>query len=552
MTKRNRVLGLTSSRLRTWDRVNRVDVAVLGLAVVAVLLVVLRTWNFGIGTSPDSAQYLSMARNLVFGDDAFVGPHMRTSWPPLFTFVLSIACLEGGDPLDTVAILNPLVLGMICLVSGLWLHRRTESAFFCLAVMTVVAFSIPLTRVASFVWTEPLFVLLTMLSLIYTEKVLRGDAPHCLYLAALFAALACLTRYAGVVLVGTTTLMLLWRPQLVLGERVRQMLVYLAVAMVPLCAWLVRNYLLYGSLAGYRVPSDWSLIDNTRRLVETLGKWAIPLGSEAQGFGLALAALPFVGVVVVTFASAYVLVRRLGVCRASSLPELSDPFVRVLGCYAVAYLGFIVVVSTMVRFDRIDYRLIVPVFVPIALVGGFAVARLGSALKKRYVDRLHYKALVGAVFLFAASSLAAFVPELRTAMCEGHGYASKDWRDSETIAWIRASGTSRALSNVGSALYVLAPSVSAEWLPRDASRLPMALGSVGQDRIVWFHRTSFEYDLPSMATELGLHLEKEFEDAVVFKVSGPAFDPGHLEAANEHHAEDGTRTARDTGELPRG
>ena len=170
-------------------RLDPVVLGILAFSLVAGLLVVARTWEYGIGLSPDSVAYVSMARELATGHGAMAGEHLRPMWPPLFTLLLSAPGVAGVDPIAVGAFLNPVILVCICLIAGLWLYRRTGSGFMGIVVTATLAFSIPLTRVSSFVWTEPLFVLLTVCSLVLLDRHLRDDSIMALVFAAMFAAL---------------------------------------------------------------------------------------------------------------------------------------------------------------------------------------------------------------------------------------------------------------------------------------------------------------------------------------------------------------------------
>ena len=354
------------NRLQSLRRVDPVLPGILALALVAGLLVVIRTWEFGIGLSPDSVQYVSNARAL--GTDH--GPDLRPTWPPLFVLVLAAPGVVGVDPIDAAAVLNPSILVCICLVSGLWFYRRTNSGLVSIVVTAALAFSIPLTRASSFVWTEPLFVLLTVCSLVLLDSHLRNDSLKVLLLAALFAALACLTRYAGIALLASAVLIVLSKPQVTLRKRVAQTLSYSVVAALPVCLWLLRNHLLSESFVGARTTGIWSFGENAERTVLTLGAWALPWGRRNQGLELLISGVPLLAVVGLALAWGWSSSRSRGVRETISCLNLSDPFVQILAVYAIVYFAFILMVSTAIRIDPINDRLLVPAFVPLVLLAG--------------------------------------------------------------------------------------------------------------------------------------------------------------------------------------
>ena len=494
---------------------------ILALSLVAGLLVVTRTGEYGIGLSPDSVQYVSMARELATGHDTLAGEHLRPTWPPLFTLLISAPGVAGVDPIAVATVLNPAILVCICLVAGLWLYRRTNSGFIGIVVTAALAFSIPLTRVSSFVWTEPLFVLLTVCSLVLLDRHLRDDSIKALVAAAVLAALACLTRYAGVALLASTVLLLLCKPHAAMKTRVLHTLLYSVVAALPLLLWLARNYLLAGTLAGGRTEGIFSLAENAERVVVFLGVWALPWGRPDYDLSVFVSGLPLIAVMGFALAWGWSSYRSRGVAETFSCLKLSDPFVRVLGAFAVVYIAFVLVVSTAVRIDRIHDRLLVPAFVPLALLAGFVVERL-IAMSRSDRGRRFGGAFAAAVVLFAASHVAVYIPELRYAAQEGHGYASSSWEMSATIAWARAADDKRLLTNRGDALYLLVPGVAVEWLPRGEAQLPSAVASIGNRRVVWLQGTRYPYDLRDLAPGLGLRTVASFDDGVIFEAALPS------------------------------
>ena len=491
---------------------------ILALSLAAGLIVVTRTWEYGIGLSHDSVWYVSMARELATGHDAFAGEHLRPTWPPLFTLVIAAPGLVGIDPIDAAAVLNPSIFVCTCFVSGVWIYRRTDSGLVSLVVTVALTFSIALTEVSSFVWTEPLFVLLSVCSLALLDRHLRNGSVVALLLAALLAALACLTRYAGVVLLASTVLIVLSEPPVALKKRIRLTLGYLVVAALPLALWLLRNQLLAGTFSGSRPEAVWSFAENATQAGKTLGLWALPWGRGGNDLVLLVSVVPILALLGFALAWVWSSSRSRGVPETISRLMLSDPFVRVVGAYAVLYTAFIIIVSTAIRIDQIGDRLLVPSFVPLALLTGYVLARL-IEMSRRDRGRCFRGALAGAIMLFAAVYAAAYFPELRRAAIKGHGYASEAWEASATMAWARRNHGHALLSNRADALYLLVPGVAVEGLPWDASRLPAMVSSIGKRRVVWFLGTRYPYDLADVASDLGLRKVVEFDDGVVFEAS---------------------------------
>ena len=405
-----------------------VEAAIVALAAAASLFVACGTWKFGIGWSPDSIQFVSAARNLVTGDGHFAGANLPAFWPPLFMVVLAVPGVFGVGPVVTAGVLNPVILGLICLVAGLWFLRVTGAPRLSVAITVIIALSIPLARVASMIWTEPLFILLTVLSLIYVVRFIEEDAPRYLYLSAALASLACLTRYAGVALVGSTLLVLLVAGRRTLPRTMAKMAVYAAIAAVPLGFWLLRNWLLTDTLTGWRNPAQFSVVYNLVRTAGTLAIWAVPFARGAAeraadsadyqtdlAWGGAVSASAFAGIALAVLAAARLLrgsSGEHGLRGSAVLRELGSPFFGVLSCYVGVYVAFIVAAASTVRINAIGDRLLAPVFVPVVLAAALVATRLAKELAKPPSRRLgRWLAWAGAAYV--AAHVACYAPEMK-------------------------------------------------------------------------------------------------------------------------------------------
>ena len=126
----------------------------------------------------------------------------------------------------------------------------------------------------------------------------RTTAP--LWWAAVFTALAALTRWPGVVLIGTGVLMLLLPT-----ARLRQTLIFGAISSVPLLAVLTHNWAVTGDLTratGNREPSGQPLSDGLGQAVDVFRAWIVPPNAPdglAYLLGLAVAAVVLAGATVV-------------------------------------------------------------------------------------------------------------------------------------------------------------------------------------------------------------------------------------------------------------
>lgn len=105
----------------------RIDGGAALLAVCGVLaaaLVLLRQTHFGPGLTPDSAAYLSVARNLARGDGLVPCYGDFVHYPPLFPAMLALAGQFTDDLITAGAMFNALCFGGCVVLVGRWARRR--------------------------------------------------------------------------------------------------------------------------------------------------------------------------------------------------------------------------------------------------------------------------------------------------------------------------------------------------------------------------------------------------------------------------------------------
>ena len=340
-------------------------------AAAGTALVLARELKFGVALHADSVLYISVARSLLAGEGflQFVegwGP--MVIWPPLYPLLLTAPGLFGLDPLDAAGPLNAAVFGLCVLVAGLWLRRRLQSRglawWGCLAVML----SLPLTSAASWAMSEPLFILLATLSMAQADSFLHNGKRRALAWAAVFAALACLTRYLGVALVAATALLLAAQPGAAVPLKAKRVAAYALVALAPTALWILRNWLLSGQPIGDRISNSvyYDLPEILDGVLSSLILWAYP-DSSLQRFSLAVQALTAALWFAVALATGGLMVRAWRSWR---------PFCT-WGLFALVYVALLAFAmmagSTWGGFQP---RFLSPACLPVLLAAAFALDRL--------------------------------------------------------------------------------------------------------------------------------------------------------------------------------
>jgi hypothetical protein len=126
-------------------------------------------------------------------------------FPAFYSIFLSgIQFLTGRTPLQTGPILNGLLFGLLIFLCG-WLMEQftVRSKTYKWILLSCIVLSPCLLEVYCMIWSETLFLLLILVFIIYARRYFRSHTVRALLPIAIIAALACVTRYAGISLILT-------------------------------------------------------------------------------------------------------------------------------------------------------------------------------------------------------------------------------------------------------------------------------------------------------------------------------------------------------------
>ena len=176
-----------------------------------------RSW----GVSTDSIVFLSAADNILHNARIYVSAYGMnaplTHFPPLYPLLLAVVSqFFQISPEQSAKIAGSILFGANLFLSGVILVRvggeKTEAsdnirggihtatkrnAVFAVIILAMSEYMI---TIHCKVFTEPLFITFMLLSFIYLEKYSRTLRLSAVTAAGAMVALACLTRYAGIVL----------------------------------------------------------------------------------------------------------------------------------------------------------------------------------------------------------------------------------------------------------------------------------------------------------------------------------------------------------------
>ena len=531
---------------RFWrDRFTLLIVGIAGLGTAHILI---RTAPYGAATGAGSTIFLSTALNFLAGEGwrDFAGDPL-VLWPPLFPLLLAAFGWVGIEPLEAGRWINAAAFGLTILVVGGWLRSHLRSQWLVLAATATIAASLPLSDLASRFMTEPLFVLFTVLALMQLAAFLnrRTDAP--LWWAAVFTALAALTRYPGVVLIGTGIFVLLGRRARPLAARLKDAIVFGAVSSMPLAGVLTYNWAVSGTLTGPRSESRHSLSDLLSRMADGFWGWVIPPNApDGLGYLLWMAA----GLVVLAAGTVVVWSGR-SVGRGGKSPSFGLGPVLPFGVFAVGYLVFIVAVVPFTIPHSISFRLLLPVYVPLLLTAVFLLDRFLSIKAAGWMAAVRYglaSLVVLGTLAHVGFSARANLRRTAQAYVTGYQYGSNNtarWQHSATLNYIRDNHIEgRIYSNRGALAWF--------WDRTDALRKQRKYREIAHKmgwaeieagaHIVWldksYDRAALGYDHLDLRLLPGIEIVAELADGVVFRrTASEPFDEGRHRARKQRYIE---------------
>jgi hypothetical protein len=378
-------------------------IAILG---VALDLIVIR---HGVGATGDAVWYMQGAENILRGygygilrGDGFLP---TTLYPPFYSIVLAALGLPGFPIFALAGILNALLWGANLFLTGWLIYRLTGSAAASILGSAFTLLCIDLFLIHTWAMSEPLYLTLTLLSLLFMLRYQEQGSRLHLVLAGLAAGLSVVTRYVGISLVVTLCLWILVFGAGSTKRRLADATILGVLGVLPLVIFFIRNATLAHTLAGrtglvfHAIPAE-----NYANMALTLTSWFLP--GIAYRLPTAYMEGLFVGLMILS-AGLFAFSVRRAPGSADDRQRLSAQFAYLALTFLVLYVvTFMVSIYLSLAGSPSNWtatqisRYLTPVF-PIFLVLAMLVfLRVHRALADR--GKLYGRAAIGAGLAFLA------------------------------------------------------------------------------------------------------------------------------------------------------
>ena len=513
----------------------RLPLAILLATAVLAMVLVVRSGQQGMGFSPDSVSYFTMAEGLAAGK-GFVDVRRYDSpalpiYPPGYSLLIAAAGLvAGGDSADLMAAL-PYLNGLLFAVAALIVLRglvlATGSFTWTAAGALLYLGSGDSVKLYSKVWSETAFLVATLLFMLLLARHLdlrsKDESPAVRWLigAALAAGFAAIVRYPGVAAIGGGgLLLLLWRQPL--RRRLIDATIFGAVSALPLALWLLRNLLVFGRpyLSKDRAASAHAF--STRNLelgLETLTSWT---GSPTGIYLLCLGGL-IVGLALRP--------------RDHQEPKLHPTtLLAAVGAFALPYAAVMVVGTYGYGLHKpLDMRALAPIFGPLIWLTLLAGRQVVQTIHRRL--RAGAAPRVGAVMALASVvALAVFTGRHAWSASDpakNYGMLQKKKR-AVVEAFRDIEPTGKVFTNIDDHLYLLTgkpclrlPQVYSldgrdQPLPDFDEKMAELKSQLGDAGMIVYYSPSRRLYLPSeeeLQARLSLEVVRTTEDGTIYRVS---------------------------------
>ncbi len=361
------------------------------IGLIGTITILSLTVQHGTGITPDSVAYISVARNFA-DNNAFItynGSDLILQ-PPFYPIISAlIKKILLIDPQVSTSYVNAILFGLIIYLSGSFLLKYLKSYALSILGTISILISYALVQVSLMALSEPLFILLILLFIYHFDKFSLKQDYTSLFFLSIWASLACLTRYTGIVIILTGIILILSQQKSNLRKKFLQSFVFILITVLPIGIWIIRNYFISGTTTGQRAESSYSLSQNLRFFYDTILLWYLPADSI------------FIYLILFTFLSAAWILFKLNFDRPYNFKINYKIVPSVL--FVLFYSSFIIISSTTTAYDRISDRLLSPIYIPAVFILFFSLDKTLSWLSNRF-----NKFLINALLIICIISLIRF------------------------------------------------------------------------------------------------------------------------------------------------
>jgi hypothetical protein len=308
-------------------------------------------------------------------------------------------------------------------MSGLLLQGfEISSRWFRVVVLSILVTSTCLWEVYEMLWSETLFIFLVILFLLVWPWYAKRKGMIALFVFALIAALAFVTRFAGITIVATGITLILFDETISLVKKIKHIFLFVLISCSLVVCNIIHNHYVAGSLAGVREKALRTIAENLLDIGAVIGTWLPFLSNH-----LFIGALIFL--LILLFAILFVVYRLLQ-------QQFYRRYETGVALFFVVYALFMIVIASVSRFETLSSRLLSPIYIPFILLGSFWIwvfIKQKNKLQKTN-SIVFFICIYAAIFLHQYQQNAENWEGIKDAGIPG--YSESQWKDSPLVKYI--------------------------------------------------------------------------------------------------------------------
>jgi hypothetical protein len=397
-------------------------------AIAAFFIIYVYTRHSGIGISPDSVVYLSTARSLhAQGLPLDFNNRHLVIFPLLYpVFLSAFYFITTLDPMVFTPLLNAFLFAITIYTCG-WMVERfnIHVRWYKEIMLSCLVLSPCMLEIYSMMWSETIFLFLLLLFIILLSRYLRFPSIKNLVYVSCIVSLACVTRYAGITLIGAGGLIIILAHQFTLRKKILYILIFVSVSSFLLAANVIHNHAYSSTLTGIREKSVTSFFNNIYYFGYVLCDW-LPLPENSYSIAF-ITAISLLTIFTVVLARRFI--RKI---HFNSYENISMVFF-------VVYGMFMILSATFSRYELFSSRLVSPAFIPMFFGGSSLIMQL---IKNASSEKKRLWITVIVLLIFSAFQINQLKDDF-----ENHdgikdagipGYTEDPWnKDSEVVNFLR-------------------------------------------------------------------------------------------------------------------
>ena len=395
-------------------------------AIIGFYAIYLFTAYSGVGISPDSIMYASTATNIqAHGSLLTFNGGPLVFFPVFYPFFLAvIQFISRVDPIAAGAVINQFLFAAVIFTSG-WIMEKfaTHSRIYKWLILIAIILSPGLLEIYTFLWSETLFILETLFFILAYWKYMHTHSTRALVLVAVITAISCITRYAGVTLIGTGGLLLLLDDKLIISKKIKNVLLFGLLSISLLAANLLLNKINSGLSTGTREPSITPFTDNLYYIGVVICDWG----------ALSKDAYPFARVI-----TSVILLSLIAALTWKAFRKHINSYENIVVALAIVYGSFILIIATFSRFERINNRILSPLFIPLLIACTSWVPDVIAGIKNKVAKYIITLIAVCLMLAFEYSTAAVDYQRYDDENDYGvPGYSDDDWNKSDFVIYLK-------------------------------------------------------------------------------------------------------------------